>query len=200
MDLSHSACRLGTLPIDGCSDFAIYGFVDMKWRKILIGAVAVISIGFAMLLLPFRNPVDGGTVNDYHPQSYWYYPWGTSVTHKGVDIFKKKGTSVRTAYLCELVLYAGHMPGKGGNVVVTLAPGWRLHYYAHLDKVTTHPLALGGEIGTVGNSGNAAKTPSHLHFGCTTIYPRPWDIDDSPHGIYKCFYVNPIPQLNKCGG
>lgn len=168
-----------------------------KKKKILITLLGIIALGFAMLLQPFRNPVEGASVSDYNQQSYWYYPWGTSVTHKGVDIFKKKGTPIRTAYPCELVLYAGHMPGKGGNVVITLAPGWRLHYYAHLDKVTTHPFAIGGRIGTVGNSGNAANTPSHLHFGCCTIYPRLWDIDDSPHGFYKCLYLNPIPQLNK---
>ena len=168
-----------------------------KIKKVFFPILVVIILGFAMQLLPFRNPVEGATVKDYHPQSYWYYPWGTSVTHKGVDIFKKKGTTVSTAYPVELVLFAGHMKGKGGNAVVTLAPGWRLHYYAHLDAVTTHPFALGGNIGTVGNSGNAANTPSHLHFGCATLYPRIWDIDDSPHGFRKCFYLNPIPQLNK---
>ncbi|MDE6792571.1 MAG: M23 family metallopeptidase [Muribaculaceae bacterium] len=167
-----------------------------KKRNLLIAGCIVIA-GFLMLLQPFRNPVEGATSSDYHPQSFWYYPWGTSVTHKGVDIFKKRGTKVRTAYPLELVLFAGHLPGKSGNCVVTLAPGWRLHYYAHLDEVTTHPLAIGGDIGTVGNTGNAANTPSHLHFGCATLYPRVWDIDGSPHGLRKCFYLNPIPQLNK---
>ncbi|MBD5309857.1 MAG: M23 family metallopeptidase [Bacteroides sp.] len=166
-------------------------------KKFLIVSTNVLLFGFIMLVLPFRNPVEGASSSDYHPQSFWYYPWGTSITHKGVDIFKKKGTTVRTAYPIELVLFAGHMPGKGGNCVITLAPGWRLHYYAHLDEVKTHPLSIGGTIGTVGNSGNAANTPSHLHFGCATLYPRPWDIDNSPHGFRKCFYLNPIPQLNK---
>ena len=169
-----------------------------KKNKILLAVALVGAGGFLMLLLPFRNPVVGATTSDYHPQSYWYYPWGTSITHKGVDIFKKKGTPIQTAYPVELVLFAGHMPGKGGNAVVTLAPGWRLHYYAHMDEVTTHPFALGGKIGTVGNTGNAKNTPSHLHFGCATLYPRPWEIDDAPDGFKKCFYTNPIPQLNNC--
>lgn len=168
-----------------------------KFLSAMYVTAGVIVFGFLMALLPFRNPVVGATVSDYHPQSFWYYPWGTSVTHKGVDIFAKKGTPVRSAYPVELVLFAGNMPGKSGNCVVTLAPGWRLHYYAHLDEVTTHPFALGGQVGTVGNTGNAAKTPSHLHFGSATIYPRLWAIDSSPHGFFKCFYINPIPQLNK---
>lgn len=168
------------------------------WKKILIGAAVVFAAGLA-IPYSFRNPVEGGTRNDYHPQSYWYYPWGTSVTHKGVDIFKRKGTPIHAASGVEWVLYAGHMFGKGGNVIITLAPKWRLHYYAHLDEVTTHPLAIvthRSELGTVGNSGNAANTPSHLHFGIGSLLLRPWEIDDSPHGAYKSFYVNPIPYLN----
>ncbi|MDE6681476.1 MAG: M23 family metallopeptidase [Muribaculaceae bacterium] len=169
-----------------------------KLRVTLYVTVVVIVAGFLMLLLPFRNPVVGANVSDYHPQSFWYYPWGSSVTHKGVDIFGKKGTPVQTAYPVELVLFAGNIPGsKEGNCVVTLAPGWRLHCYAHLNEVTTHLFALGGRIGTVGNTGNAAKTPSHLHFGCATIYPRFGAIDTTPHGFLKCFFINPIPQLNK---
>ncbi|MDE5876742.1 MAG: M23 family metallopeptidase [Muribaculaceae bacterium] len=168
-----------------------------KFRSAMYVTAGVIVFGFLMAFLPFRNPVVGATTSDYHPQSFWYYPWGTSVTHKGVDIFAKKGTPVQSAYPVELVLFAGNMPGKGGNCVVTLAPGWRLHYYAHLDEVTTHLFALGGRIGTVGNTGNAANTPAHLHFGSATIYPRLWAIDSSPHGFFKCFYTNPIPQLNK---
>lgn len=131
-----------------------------KKKKILLSTAGLILSVFLMALLPFRNPVKGGTSSDYHPQSFWYDPWGTSVSHKGVDIFKRKGTPVRTAYPVELVLYAGHMPGKGGN---------------------------------------AANTPPHLHFGATTLYPRLWDIDDSPLVFQKCFYLNPIPQLNKAG-
>ena len=74
-----------------------------KKKKYLLICGGIIVAGFLMLLQPFRNPVDGASTSDYHPQSFWYYPWGTSVTHKGVDIFKKKGTPVRTAYPTELV-------------------------------------------------------------------------------------------------
>ena len=172
----------------------------MKKRyKILLGIAGIIIMG---LLIPydFHNPVEGGTRSDYNRQSYWYYPWGTSVTHKGVDIFKKRGTNVRPAASIEWVLFVGFMPGKGGNAVITLAPGWRLHYYAHLDEVKTKPLSIVGHntvIGTVGNSGNAASTPSHLHFGIMSMIPDPFAIDASPHGFWKMFYRNPIDHLNK---
>lgn len=171
----------------------------LKKKKVLIG---IISIFFFGLLMPysFKNPVEGSTVNDYHPQSFWYYPWGTSVTHKGVDIFKKKGTDIHPAAGIEWVLFAGELPGKSGKCVISLAPKWRLHYYAHMDKVNALPLSVvthSSVIGTVGNTGNAAKTPPHLHFGIGTLLLRPWDIDSDHHGVFKAFYLNPIPYLNK---
>ena len=168
------------------------------WKIILLICVGIFVIG---LVIPynFQNPVEGGTKRDYHPQSYWYYPWGTSITHKGVDIFKKKGAAIHPASNFEWVLYAGHMPGKGGNVVITLAPKWKLHYYAHMDEVKAIPLSMlthNSKIGTVGNSGNAAKTPSHLHFGMGTLLLQPWEMDNSPDGWKKVFYMNPITFLD----
>lgn len=170
--------------------------------KLFVKILLIIGIIFSIgIIIPysFQNPVEGGSRNDYNPQSYWYFPWGTSVTHKGVDIFKKRGTTVHPASGIEWVLYAGHMPGKGGNVVITLAPKWRLHYYAHLDKVDASPLAIvshESRLGSVGNSGNAAKTPSHLHLGIMSLIPNPMNIDDSRQGWKKTWYMNPIPYLN----
>ncbi len=39
-------------------------------------------------------PVAGATISSYNQNSFWAYPWGKSVTHKGVDIFAKEGTAV----------------------------------------------------------------------------------------------------------
>lgn len=171
----------------------------MKLFKKILLAVGITFIVGLIIPYSFQNPVEGASRSDYNQQSYWYYPWGTSVTHKGVDIFKKKGTVVHPASGLEWVLYAGHMPGKGGNVVITLAPKWRLHYYAHMDKVDATPLSIvshGSVLGTVGNSGNAGCTPSHLHFGMMSLIPNPMNIDDSRQSWKKAWYMNPIPYLN----
>lgn len=53
----------------------------------------------------------------------------------------------------------------------------------------------GSEIGTVGNTGNAAITPSHLHYGIATMLPFPWRIDNAPLGWQKMFHLNPIDYL-----
>ena len=90
--------------------------------------------------------------------------------------------------------------GKGGKFVVTIGPKWRIHYYAHLDEIKTKPFSLvtqETEIGTVGNSGNAATTPAHLHYGIGTLIPYTWRIDDAPLGWQKMFYLNPIDYLPK---
>ena len=42
-------------------------------------------------------PVEGATRFDFNIDTFWYYPWGKSVTHKGIDIFAKKDTNIRSA-------------------------------------------------------------------------------------------------------
>ena len=157
---------------------------------------AVILIG---LLLPqhLRMPVTGADNNDYHHKSFWYYPWGKSIVHKGVDIFAGKGTAVKSATY-GLVLATGQL-GRGGKIVLILGPKWRLHYYAHLNEVKTKAFSFvsgNSIIGTVGNTGNAAGAPSHLHYAIATLIPYPWRVDDSRLGWQKMFYLNPIDYLN----
>ena len=151
------------------------------------------------LLLPqnLSNPVEGATHSDYNHESFWYYPWGKSVTHKGVDIFANTGTELHPATY-GWVLYCGEI-SMGGKVVLMLGPKWRLHYYAHLNEIRTHSLAFKGKkgvIGTVGTSGNAAGKSPHLHYSIVTLIPYPWRIDTGPQGWKKMFYLNPIPFLN----
>lgn len=143
-------------------------------------------------------PVVGGNSGSYNQESFWYYPWGRSGTHKGVDIFATKGTRVISATK-GLVVYRGRF-FSGGNVVLVLGPKWRMHYYAHLDKINTSLFALAGSnktLGTVGNTGNAKNTPSHLHFSTISVFPYPWLMDKSPQGWKKMFYLNPVEKLNR---
>ena len=157
----------------------------------------IISIG---LIIPqnFSMPVEGATKNDYNKDTFWYYPWGKSITHKGVDIFAKEGTPLKTA-TTGLVLYSGRI-NVGGNIILILGPKWRLHYYAHLKerKVSTLSWASTNEvIGTVGSSGNAAGKAPHLHYSIVTLIPYVWRVDSDRQGWKKMFYLNPIEYLQK---
>jgi murein DD-endopeptidase MepM/ murein hydrolase activator NlpD len=149
----------------------------------------------AGLVLPqnLKIPVQGADKSSYNANSFWYYPWGRSGTHKGVDIFSKAGTQVSSA-TTGLVVYTGNIK-LGGKVILVLGPKWRVHYYAHLKEIKTSNLSWvsqGKPIGTVGTSGNAAGKQPHLHYSITSLIPLPWRIDSSVQGWKKMFYLNPI--------
>lgn len=167
-------------------------------KYIKIFSLVILSIILIGLLIPqnLKMPVVGANSHSYNHKTFWYEGWGTSIVHKGVDIFAKKGTMVNSATI-GIVLMATEY-GKGGKFVLVLGPKWRLHYYAHLDEIKTKRFAFvdqDTEIGTVGNTGNAATTPAHLHYGIGTLVPYPWRIDGSPLGWQKMFYLNPIDYL-----
>ena len=163
--------------------------------RMLLIIVAIIVIG---LLIPqnLKMPVVGADNNSYNHETFWYEGWGTSIVHKGIDVFAKKGTSVHSATKGIVLVTTEY--GKGGKFVLVLGPKWRLHYYAHLDEIKTKPFAFvdqDTEIGTVGNTGNAINTPAHLHYGIGTLVLYPWRIDKAPLGWQKMFYLNPIDYL-----
>jgi len=167
-------------------------------KKFILGVFILLLLGF---LIPenFKMPVLGASKGDYNQKSFWFYPWGKSITHKGVDVFAKTGTRLNSS-TNGMVLYAGEI-SMGGKVVLVLGPKWRLHYYAHLDEIETQALSFVGsstQIGRVGSSGNAAGKPAHLHYSIMTPLPHFWKMDNDNQGWKKMFYVDPTPLLNKC--
>jgi peptidoglycan LD-endopeptidase LytH len=165
-------------------------------KKILILVLVILIIGF---LVPqnLKMPVVGADQNSYNKKTFWYYPWGKSGTHKGADIFAKTGTPVVSSTK-GLVIYSGEIK-RGGNVVIVLGPKWRIHYYAHLDKIKTSGFSFVGHsdtIGTVGTSGNAQGKSPHLHYSISTIIPYVWRIDSDHQGWKKMVYLNPLDYFN----
>ena len=173
-------------------------FTTMKRRKkALYFLLLIIIIG---LVIPqhFSVPVKGATANSYNAKSFWYYPWGKSGTHKGIDIFAKEGTTV-TAATSGITLYTGTI-SMGGNIIIMLGPKWRLHYYAHLKDISVHSLSWAGRgkaIATVGATGNAAGKPPHLHYSIATLIPYVWRIDSDYQGWKKMFYLDPTVYVKE---
>lgn len=98
--------------------------------------------------------------------------WGASRAggirrHKGIDIHARRGTPV--VAVCDGVIVERAHTLVGGKTIwlKSAGHGWKA-YYAHLDKqlvkVGQH-VKKGQVIGTIGNTGNARTTPSHLHYG-----------------------------------
>lgn len=166
-------------------------------KKTYLFILLLILIG---LFVPqkFIMPVYKATSSDYNNQTFWFYPWGSSGTHKGVDIFAKKGTELMSS-THGFVIAKGKI-SKGGNFVLVLGPKWRVHYYAHLETSSValfdflQPKSI---IGTVGDTGNAKGKQPHVHYSIVTLIPYFWRIDTDPEGWKKMFYLNPITYLSQ---
>lgn len=164
---------------------------------VLLALLALLAIG---LVVPERVkiPVAGASTKDWNAQSFWFEPWGTSGVHKGIDIFGKMDTPVLST-TDGIVLFTGEI-AKGGKVVLVLGPRWRFHYFAHLDRISTHalaPVTSGSPIGTVGASGNAQGKPPHLHYSIVRLLPAPWHIDGATQGYKKAFFMDPGVYLKE---
>ena len=72
--------------------------------------------------------------------------------------------------------------GLGGLSLGLRGDDGTRYYYAHNDRRTVvlgQRVTAGQVVATVGNSGNAATTPSHVHFevhpgGGAAVNPYPW--------------------------
>lgn len=129
-----------------------------------------------------RMPVHGAKVASV--ADTWGSARGGDRSHEGQDIFAAKGTPVFSGtrgYVRRI-----DVTDLGGNVVFVTGAGGRRYYYAHLDKIA-EGLRVGQDVttdtvlGFVGNTGNAATTPPHLHFGVyemrKAINPLPLLVD-----------------------
>ena len=134
-------------------------------------------------LSSIRMPVVGVRVSELDDS--WHAPRDGGVRqHKGIDIFATRGTEV-VAVADGIISYIGDQR-LGGHCLWLTTENGSSFYYAHLDRWAAGlyegmEVQSGDLLGYVGNSGNAAHTPSHLHFGVNE--------DDE--------MVNPYPLLTK---
>lgn len=111
-------------------------------------------------------PVAGVTAEEL--VSTWHAPRPGGRRHKGTDIMAPKGTPVVSA--SDGTVRRVGTNALGGKVVWVDGTNGASYYYAHLDAWapglrTGDRVYAGDRLGTVGNTGNAATTPPHLHFG-----------------------------------
>jgi murein DD-endopeptidase MepM/ murein hydrolase activator NlpD len=146
-------------------------------RPTIIRVVEVVALPFHLARLSAQPPdatllmpVAGAQVNRI--ADTWGAPRPGGRLHRGQDIFAPKGAAVHSATRGYVVRVGNN--ALGGNVVLIVGAGGRRYYYAHLEafaptlRVGT-PVTPETIIGFVGNTGNAARTPSHLHFGMYTV-------------------------------
>lgn len=155
------------------SESPVEAFSHEPWRggefilrlqpELLRGGSYSVTLGLEAQL---AFPVEG-----HGPQ--YIYSWfgapreGGRRSHRGVDIFARRGTPV-------LAASAGRVSrvrdtAIGGKVVWVRDPVRNASvYYAHLDSQYVRDgqfVEAGDTVGFVGNTGNARTTPPHLHLG-----------------------------------
>ncbi|EDN65881.1 Peptidase M23B [Beggiatoa sp. PS] len=170
----------------------------MKLNKRKILGLFLMMIFILGYLLPesLTIPVQGASEKDWNHQTFWYEPWGRAGVHKGIDIFAYAGRPVISA-TNGIILFKGKF-SLGGNIIVILGPKWRIHYYAHLQEISTQAgkmILSGQEVGKVGNTGNAKGKPAHLHYSIVSLVPLVWRWDNSTQGWKKMFFLNPTKIL-----
>ena len=127
--------------------------------------------------------------------SFWYHPGARSVTHKGVDIFARKGTPfVRRppAWWSSPANWAWAEGGAGAGPAggCTTTPTWNGSMVAG---------ALAAARRTAGHRGRhrerqrKAAPPALYH---RNTGPVAWQVRPGPHGLRRMWYVDPTPLLN----
>jgi murein DD-endopeptidase MepM/ murein hydrolase activator NlpD len=170
--------------------------VLLNWSAISVGAEKLASKFLFMAHVaslytkpPYQKlemPVQG--VSKSQVADSWHVPREGDRLHEGQDIFAKRGTPVLSATDGYVVRIGEN--NLGGQTISVLGAGGRVYYYAHLDSYAAN-LSTGDYVttqtvlGYVGNTGNAAGGPTHLHFGVYTqqgaINPLPL-LNDRPAG------------------
>lgn len=92
----------------------------------------------------------------------WGAPRSGGRTHEGVDMMGAYGTP-QVAIVSGTITYAGYS-SLGGNVLYLSGDDGNLYVYVHsATQLSGGRVEAGQQIGTLGDSGNAAGNP-HLHF------------------------------------
>jgi murein DD-endopeptidase MepM/ murein hydrolase activator NlpD len=151
---------LTLLPLIGCQQAAVR--YNTRYLSLLQQALPE--------TLPI--PVDGVTASQLR-NTWGQARDGGGRRHKGIDILAPRHTPIRS--VTDGIVEAKGMRGLGGQVVTIVGPGGYRHYYAHLEDFGQQAegdwVRAGEIIGTVGNSGNAAVSATHLHYG---VYTSGW--------------------------
>ena len=168
-----------------------------KWKLLFLIPLAYLFFTIVINLIGEKKeliiPVKGATSKSWDLKSYWYYPWGVSGIHKGIDIFAPQKTPVFSP-VNGFVSSAGYTK-NGGYYTNVIGTDFRLYYFAHLNTSGINQFGFvnkGQQIGVVGNSGNAVSKPYHLHFSVFSLFPIIKFYSKKQHqGWMKMFYLDP---------
>jgi murein DD-endopeptidase MepM/ murein hydrolase activator NlpD len=150
-----------------------------------VGLIATVTVGGTRGVNPVtgqpgftRNPM--GQTGHMRPSiggDGWFRAnRGGRPRHSGIDISGVLNVTPVVAFLPGTITVAEHTPGQGGTLVNIDHGNGITSSYVHLQigsipsglvPTRTNPapqIAQGQRLGTLGDSGNARRTPPHVHF------------------------------------
>lgn len=169
---------LSRLPLDGFVDVPL-GPRTTKDVVDLLESVGASDQKIAEVLAPFPVAGPAKFSNDWGAARHvpTFHP------HEGTDIFASRGTPI-VSPADGVVENLSEGTPIGGNSLRVARPGGGFFYFSHLDGFAPgigngSLVRTGDVIGYVGNTGNAAGTPPHLHFevhpdGGEAVPPLPY--------------------------
>lgn len=126
-------------------------------------------------------PVDGVERSDL--ERSFNAPRSGGRRHRAIDIFAPRRTPVRAPI--EGYVTRRKVLSLGGKTISIVGPGGYRQYFAHLDAWARPDVGdyvgAGEVIGYVGNSGNASRGPTHLHYA---LY-LPWGDPVDPFDLFE---------------
>ncbi|MDF1522834.1 MAG: M23 family metallopeptidase [Trueperaceae bacterium] len=174
--LEAHVCEAGDVPVARNAAEEARFAMRARYRTVLPAFLARVGEEPDAVL---RMPVEGLRVAQV--ADTFGAPRGGGRGHDGQDLFAPRGTPVRAA--APGLVYRIDDLSLGALSVTVVAGGGHRHFYTHLDAVPDdlregQRVDASSVIGFVGNSGNAAGTPTHLHFGVyagTDENPCAWE-------------------------
>jgi len=140
-------------------------FCNPEPKKKLKKGKRIATKARAIAIPLLMNPVIGATKKSII--SFYGDARDNGRKHEGIDILAPRGTVVVAP--SEGTIIDVSYNSLGGKVIwMNDLKHKRAYYFAHLDSqivVKGMMVKQGDTLGTVGNTGNARRTRSHLHFG-----------------------------------
>lgn len=132
--------------------------------------IPLYGLRLAAMPAPARLPVPVEGIRPQDLRNTWSAAREGGRRHEGIDIFARRHTAVLSS--TEGIVSRVGENTLGGKTVWVMGPGRQMHYYAHLERYADvrrgQRIQAGTPLGFVGNSGNARRTPTHLHYGIYT--------------------------------
>jgi peptidoglycan LD-endopeptidase LytH len=182
--MTRRACLAATLATVAVAALALAGCVRPVVKAAAPPTTTVPPGAVFDILCPVPVPVPVYFIED------WHAPRAGGTFHEGNDLLAPRNTQAVAVVSGVIRQKVGPVQG---NAIWLDGDDGNQYFYAHFDAYVGAPrrVAAGEAIGLVGNTGDAAGGPTHVHF---EIHPNHGDaVDAYPSDLAHCTRLTSPP-------